>query len=58
MDFYISDKYDVKLLEINIGPGMTPYNSIDKDMRIKLHENILHVIGLIDNGSNQTMIKL
>ena len=58
MDFYIGDKYDVKLLEINIGPGMTPYNSIDKDMRTKLHENILHVIGLIDNGPNQTMIKL
>lgn len=58
MDFYVSDKYDVKLLEINIGPGMTPYNDIDKDMRIKLHENILHIIGMIDNTPNQSMIKL
>lgn len=44
MDFFIDKNYNVKLIEINIGPGMNPYNEIDKQMRINLYKNILDIL--------------
>lgn len=45
------------ILEINIGPGMKPYNDIDKKMRINMHNDMLSIIGLRDK-ENKNFVKV
>ena len=45
VDFFLDKTtFDAKILEVNMGPGMTPYREEDKIMRLKLHNNILKLI--------------
>ncbi len=37
----------VRILEVNIGPGMNPYCERDKKMRLNLHEGLLSIIEAI-----------
>lgn len=46
MDYHVDTQNNVKLLEINIGPGMTHYNNIDKNMRLSVYNNIIHLLNL------------
>lgn len=49
IDFIITNHGDVYILEINIGPGMEPYNDEDKTMREKFHQNIYGLLGISDD---------
>lgn len=51
-DFIISKNGQPKILEINKGPGMTPYNQIDKQMRTKLQHDIINIIINNNNTCN------
>jgi hypothetical protein len=50
IDYILTKNLVPYILEINIGPGMSPYCHRDKKMRIKLHEDILNTVGI--NGPN------
>ena len=57
-DFILDDQHNVKILEMNKGPGMSPFKDEDKRMRTKLQEDILEIVGIkknksIDNGFEQ-----
>lgn len=54
-DFIITTSGECYLLEINIGPAMTPYNTTDKSMRERMYEDMLSVINK-DGGSNFTKL--
>ena len=40
------------VIEVNIGPGMKPYCSKDKKMRIKLYEDLLDRLKIINTSNN------
>jgi hypothetical protein len=52
IDFFVNTNYEPKILEINIGPGMTPLLNEDKEMRIKMHEDILGKLNIIPRPIN------
>ena len=56
-DFFVDNDLGVKLLEINKGPGMSPYCGRDRRMRKRLQKDILRVVGII-NQSCDNFIKL
>ena len=45
-------KLGSRILEINIGPGMTSCCNRDKQMRIKLHKDMLSLVGVFKNKNN------
>lgn len=45
-DFILDNNHNVKIIEINKGPGMTPYMNADKKMRTKLQSDILELVNL------------
>lgn len=45
------------LLEINIGPGMTPFCQRDKLLREQLHQSILAVTNIINPSNNIGLVK-
>lgn len=49
---------DCKILEVNIGPGMTPYKEEDRIMRNKLHYNILMILHCIPDHKSNGFTKL
>lgn len=51
VDFLITPKLQCYVLEVNIDPGMESFCKRDRDMRTKLHQNILQVVD-IDNRSS------
>lgn len=54
-DILIDENKDAHLLEMNIGPGMIPYN--DKDDKVR-HGMISELIELVNNGSTENYIPL
>ena len=46
------------IIEINIGPGMDPYCDKDKELRTKLHNDLLSVTGIIPKTSHNNFIKI
>ncbi|MBA43121.1 MAG: hypothetical protein CMF62_03815 [Magnetococcales bacterium] len=52
IDFFVNTNYEPKILEINIGPGMTPLLEDDKEMRIRMHEDILGKLNIIPRPIN------
>lgn len=57
IDFIITNDGLVYVLEINIGPGMDPYNSEDRLMREKLHHNMYCAVGIL-NEKSTNLIKI
>ena len=49
VDFIVTNEYETRILEVNIGPGMEPYSHSDKSLRYKLHTDMLSVIGVLNN---------
>jgi len=58
VDFMLTKNLKPYILEINIGPGMEPYNSIDRQMRYKLHRDMFATVGIIDNIKNNGFYKI
>jgi len=58
IDFLVTKNYDVSVLEINIGPGMVPYNKKDEKMRMKFHEDCLSKVGIININEPCDLIKV
>jgi hypothetical protein len=52
VDFIVTKDFDVYLLEVNCGPGMTPHNNEDKKMRYQMHVDLLKILNLIKNDKN------
>lgn len=54
VDFLLTKDLNPMMMEINMGPGMTPYNERDTRMRYKLMGDILQIIGVkqreLNNG--------
>ncbi|NIO45188.1 MAG: hypothetical protein GTN36_06600, partial [Candidatus Aenigmarchaeota archaeon] len=48
VDFVVTNSMDTRILEVNVGPGMEPYCDIDKKMRIKLHQDMLLIVGVVN----------
>ena len=44
VDYFISDEFDIKILEVNQGPGMTPFNEIDNSMRTNVINEYINLI--------------
>ena len=56
VDFLLDKHKNPKILEINIGPGMSKYCSRDYKMRFRLQEDILSCIGLINQKHDFKLI--
>lgn len=53
VDFIVTEKLMPYILEINIGPGMIPYNKTDSVMREEMHYSILGVLGINKKNDNK-----
>jgi len=58
VDFILTKDLKPYVLEINIGPGMDPYCERDRHMRLKLHNDILQIIGLTNFDQNNGFKKI
>ena len=54
IDFYIDSKLSPKVLEINVGPGMSSFNNKDKQMRNKLLNDFLRLPKLLNLKDTNT----
>ena len=55
VDVLIDTQLEPWIIEINVGPGMESHNSIDKQMRLDLHSDMLK---LIESGTNNNFMKI
>ena len=50
IDYFIDDKLDVYIIEVNIGPGMTAHSTDDFEMRNKVMNNFIDLMLLNKNN--------
>lgn len=59
VDLFLNNNFnDAKILEVNIGPGMTPYKNEDKKMRTSLHIDIMKLLKIIKSDNSNGFTKI
>lgn len=58
VDFLVTNNFKPYILEINIGPGMSPFCERDKSMRINLHTDMLKIVNIIKSDDIGGFIKI
>lgn len=58
IDYLVTNNLNTFILEINTGPGMTPFCNRDKQMRIKLYDDMLSIVGIIPKQNTNNFMKI